>query len=582
MWSRHLVVRQLPLALAYFAAAGLAILLTRFDGGVALLWGASSILIAGLVRTPQRYWPYLLAACGATGFLATGIWGFGWAAAPYFVVVNLLEAIIGAWLLRRNRAASQTLDSLDWFVRFVVAVGFAAPLAGAVLAAFWMSATGNPVFPNFFSYFFGHGLGNLTFTPLAMLVTGRRAQRSTWAALWNRRHDAAILFPMFLVITLLVFSQHRLPLLFLPVLPIILISFRTGREGAALAIALLGLVGGGLTAVGMGPSQLAGGDVGFRLLFIQFYLAATVLTVLPVAADLQHRKFLNRQLRASEERFRLLADYSTDIIFKLEPHGRIKYVSPAVRHFGYSEEELVGRNCGMLIDPDHLADATAAHLRTLKGGTNRFEYLALAKDGSKHWCESHCRLIADRRGGGIIISIVRNIDERKRNESRLAEAALTDALTGLPNRRAFRNSAQLQLAQLAVGQGCCIALFDIDHFKRVNDRHGHDAGDDVLRTFARIAGRAVRDHDLLARLGGEEFAIILPDTSIEQALMVCERLRAEIARTPIPVGDEQVEITVSGGVARLDDSGIDVAMKRADRALYHAKDGGRDQLALAA
>jgi diguanylate cyclase (GGDEF)-like protein len=142
--------------------------------------------------------------------------------------------------------------------------------------------------------------------------------------------------------------------------------------------------------------------------------------------------------------------------------------------------------------------------------------------------------------------------------------------------------AHQQLHRRETDRGTCIALFDIDHFKRVNDRCGHDAGDQVLRTFARIAGNAVRKNDLVARIGGEEFAVMFPDTSIEQALLVCERLRAETASTPIHVGGGTIQVTVSGGVAILSAEGLDHALKQADKALYHAKDGGRDQLALAA
>jgi diguanylate cyclase (GGDEF)-like protein len=104
----------------------------------------------------------------------------------------------------------------------------------------------------------------------------------------------------------------------------------------------------------------------------------------------------------------------------------------------------------------------------------------------------------------------------------------------------------------------------------------------VLRGFARVARRMVREHDFIARIGGEEFAILFPDTSVEQAMLICERLRAEIARSSLPAGTATVKVTVSGGVAKLEDLGFEHALENADLALYSAKRNGRDQLAKAA
>ena len=125
-------------------------------------------------------------------------------------------------------------------------------------------------------------------------------------------------------------------------------------------------------------------------------------------------------------------------------------------------------------------------------------------------------------------------------------------------------------------------MFDIDRFKRVNDEHGHDAGDAVLRTFADVVRRVVRDSDSIARIGGEEFAVLFPATAIPQALIVCDRLRVEMGRAVTVIGDEEIRVTVSGGVALVGRQGPEFALKQADLALYTAKRGGRDQMALAA
>jgi diguanylate cyclase (GGDEF)-like protein/PAS domain S-box-containing protein len=579
------MIRQSPLALTYAVVATLAVTLTRFQGTFALLWAASSILIAALAHLPRRQWPHALICCGMASFLVTGLWGHSWVAAPYMTIVNLTEAFVGAWLMRRNRMSGAALQSLGWLTGFVVAVGIAAPLSATILAAGWLALEGKPIFPDAIKFFYAHSLGNLTFTPLALLVMGDRARRSTRQALSRWPKDSGFLFLLFLVVTVISFAQESVTLLFLPILPIVLIAFRTGREGAALAIAVLALVALGFSAAGKGPAQGTGLSVGFQVIFFQFYLATIVLTILPVAADLQHRKRLHRRIRDSEDRYRLLAENSTDIILKLEVYGRIRYVSPAIRQFGYAPEELIGRNCTVLVDPANLPETTKGHIRTIElaGATNRFEWLIVAKDGTRHWCETSSRMIADESGRfDCMVSIVRCVDERKLHEARLADAAMTDPLTGLPNRRAFCEKAQDVIRQLAPEKSCPIALFDIDHFKQVNDGYGHDAGDEALRIFAKVAAQSVRPIDMVARIGGEEFAAIFPDSTVEQALVVCERLRQAIARTPIHVNGRVIRVTVSGGVATLGPGGIDQALKQADCALYKAKDGGRDQLALAA
>jgi len=189
-------------------------------------------------------------------------------------------------------------------------------------------------------------------------------------------------------------------------------------------------------------------------------------------------------------------------------------------------------------------------------------------------------MVADNGEPDGILSVVRDITLQVQAEERLATAAMTDALTGLPNRRAFRAAAEDLMRAPAASRTDCIAIFDIDHFKKVNDRYGHEAGDEVLIHFARIARDMVRPGDLIARLGGEEFGAILPSTTLFDAMEVCERLRSEIGTRFVT--PEAIRVTISGGVAMLTEEGLDAALRRADAALYEAKNGGRDQLMLAA
>jgi two-component system cell cycle response regulator len=182
---------------------------------------------------------------------------------------------------------------------------------------------------------------------------------------------------------------------------------------------------------------------------------------------------------------------------------------------------------------------------------------------------------------------------RKRLQDRLGEnyrrslsLALTDDLTGLYNRRyVFAHLSEL-IARLGEGgSNTAVMIFDIDHFKRVNDRYGHPAGDDVLRELAVRAQRNVRSVDLVGRLGGEEFIVVMPETNLSGAAVVADRLRRAVSEEPfnLPANGELVPVTISIGVAITapGDDTLEGLLKRADEALYAAKNGGRNRVVTA-
>ena len=167
----------------------------------------------------------------------------------------------------------------------------------------------------------------------------------------------------------------------------------------------------------------------------------------------------------------------------------------------------------------------------------------------------------------------------------LERHARTDELTGLANRRETLAALDRSIALARRnGQPLSVAVLDIDHFKKVNDTHGHPAGDEVLRRIGQIALQIMRAHDVVGRTGGEEFVIILPETDAHEALVACDRLRAALAGTTLMLeSGEALSVTLSAGVAQLapsDQSSCLIA--RADQALYAAKAAGRDRVLLAA
>jgi diguanylate cyclase (GGDEF)-like protein len=166
-------------------------------------------------------------------------------------------------------------------------------------------------------------------------------------------------------------------------------------------------------------------------------------------------------------------------------------------------------------------------------------------------------------------------------EAQLRRMATTDGLTSTLNRARFLALGQRELERAEqLGQGLAVLMLDIDHFKMVNDRYGHLAGDEALRHFVAQLRTGVRGIDLLGRLGGEEFAIALPGISSEAALQVAERVRVRVATTPLVHGAHTIQLTVSIGVAtaRPVDRTLEQILARADARLYAAKNGGRDRV----
>lgn len=172
--------------------------------------------------------------------------------------------------------------------------------------------------------------------------------------------------------------------------------------------------------------------------------------------------------------------------------------------------------------------------------------------------------------------------EQKMNEAQLERLARTDVLTSLSNRRDFYERAQQEVARAKrSGKAFSLMLLDVDFFKKINDQYGHAGGDEVLRRLSRVLSDLLREVDTPARLGGEEFVVLMPETPLEGARLVAERVRAGMEATVMELGDGRlIRFTVSIGLAQWADGedDIDVPLHRADEALYRAKAGGRNQV----
>jgi diguanylate cyclase (GGDEF)-like protein len=178
------------------------------------------------------------------------------------------------------------------------------------------------------------------------------------------------------------------------------------------------------------------------------------------------------------------------------------------------------------------------------------------------------------------LTITRQREKLEAQKRELERLAMTDYLTQLPNRRAFQETAEKECARAGrSGKPFSLLLADIDHFKNVNDTHGHEGGDVILRDLATLLRGALRKSDHLARWGGEEFIALLPETGLEGALSVADQLRRLVAEATIPLADAAVSITITIGVSECcKEATLHECIKAADDALYRGKTGGRDQV----
>jgi diguanylate cyclase (GGDEF)-like protein len=229
--------------------------------------------------------------------------------------------------------------------------------------------------------------------------------------------------------------------------------------------------------------------------------------------------------------------------------------------------------------PDPVARAAAyeewrekvAAARARPGLVSESEWSVRCSDGADRCIHFRYRFL-----DGFYVAVFWDVTEQRHIEAELHRRAATDGLTGLPNRRHLVETARTLMRSPPLA----LLMLDLDHFKAINDRFGHAVGDQALQAAAERCRRMLRDSDVIARVGGEEFAVLLPGTGRAIAAAVAERLREAIGRTPLLVGDGRIDLTVSVGGTLVEpaDTDLDAVLHRADQALYAAKAGGRDRI----
>ncbi|KRC35122.1 hypothetical protein ASE10_10670 [Lysobacter sp. Root76] len=574
------------MALLVGITAWLSLTLARGPGELAAIWIGNGIFTGWLLARPTSIWRGYVLQGLAADIVAQLVAGYSVLHAASMGISDLIEVLIVAGVVRR--LVPDVGDPKRWISLGGIAIAstlVACAVSGLLGASITSAVHGNSLAMNFISWFAAHVVGMVIVATSTLVVL---REGLDFAGAPGRRWAFLVSMLLLAGVSVAVFNS-RYPVLFMAYPPLLLGAFRHRFAGVAAGVILLAIVGSVATTMGRGPLWLVQ-DIGAtgRIALLQLYIAGGCLMTIPVALAMAERKRLTARVRESEHRYRMLADYSHDVIVRMRADGERLYVSPSAKDIlGWSPDEMLGSRWD-LVHPDDRDRQKSAMAEVIASGQAKTAiYRVRHKDGHYVWVEAVTRPIpsADRAGELDIIYAGRDVTrrvvaERALEESRLEleRLARVDTLTDVANRRQFDEYLSLTLKKMR-RQGFPVALMylDVDHFKRVNDNHGHAAGDEILRVFARRLLGSVRSTDLVARLGGDEFAVVIEDAMLPEAAEVIARKLIKAMQVPIAVDDQRLAVTTSVGIA-YSSAPIDVAalMSAADSALYEAKKAGRN------
>lgn len=564
--------------------------------GEAVVWWPNGVLLAFLLLTECKRWPILVAIGFAANVFAHAIMHESWILCLALPLCDMLEICISAYpFARSGRGAPQFSRPKDIILLCLVGV-LIAPAISSQAAVLVYSIYAPPPYHFAIHWFSSNALGTLALTPVIFSFFN-----GDIGSIFARKRllETIALLTLIVAWSCVVFTYTTYPVFFTLFPPLIFMTVRLGMGGGMLGASSMAFCAIYFTAHGKGPlSVLPNASWQNQLFIIQVLLAGAVLCVALVAVVLNERRMHEQAARKSEQLYRLLAENSHDIIVLTDLDHRREYVSPAVRWLmGWDPQELVGATYhDTIVHPDDTELLTET-LRALKEGApaKTIAYRCQKKDGAYLWVEANISLYCDRVSGEPLgyVNVVRNISERKASEEKLQDAYLAlealasvDGLTGVANRRLFDETLRREWRRASrTKTSLSLLLFDVDHFKLFNDYYGHLRGDSCLRKIAESAVEiAQRPADTVARFGGEEFAIILPDTDRRGASVLAEQLREKVAARHLThEASPHGIVTVSVGCATIipaPHSEAERIINAADQALYEAKRAGRNRVAV--
>ena len=305
-----------------------------------------------------------------------------------------------------------------------------------------------------------------------------------------------------------------------------------------------------------------------------------------IVFDITERKRLEETIKKSEERYRTILEEIQDNYFETDLAGNFTFVNDSVsRSLGYSKEELIGMNYQVLAAKEDVEVVYRDFNRVYRTGETMkgLSYKFIQKNGTVGFGELSISAIKDETGNVIAFrGIARDVTERMRLARELHDIAMHDFLTGLPNRLLLQDRLNVALAGVVRnGTKLAVMMLDLDRFKVVNDTFGHSMADKVLRVAGERLVALVRKSDTVARVGGDEFLVLLPKVAnLEDTIKVAHKILGAF-RKPFILNDHKIRITTSVGIAIYPEDGedVDTLLRNADIAMYWVKEQGRDNYA---
>jgi diguanylate cyclase (GGDEF)-like protein/PAS domain S-box-containing protein len=568
--SRPLVL--LTLAAIYVAAARFGFTMAYTADQVTLVWPPTGLSLAALVVLGVDAWPGVF--LGA--FIANVTNHEPVLVALGVATGNTVEAVAAAFVVRRLVGAGHSTNWLRYALGLVVGGALLSTTVSATIGVTSLCAGGLQPWAAFrqlwWTWWMGDAASDLIVAPVVLTWSTRPRFRS-----WREGAEAVSLATGLVAFSTLVFarpfaSAGPQPLEYVLFPFIIWAAIRFGVAGAAIANLMTSSLAIWGTVHGVGPYAIGRGDD--RLMLLQIFLGIVGGSGLILGATVSDRD-------ASRKRKAAMLEAALDCVISIDHLGRIVEFNPAAeRTFGWARAAVVGKDMARLLIPERLRAAhragfqRAALLDSAEPLERRLESTAVRADGTEFPIElSLTRLPSD--GPPVFTAFLRDITTERKRAHQLTFRATHDGLTKMLNSAAFMDRLAVAARQANIGGRSDVAVLfvDLDKFKSINDRFGHSTGDRLLMAVARRLRTCVRPSDSIARMGGDEFAVLLErvDEPADIASVV-ERIREELGR-PFHVDGHVIRTTASVGIATGSQAGprAEDLIRAADTAMYEVK-----------